>query len=179
MVAQVTCSVCLEKTNEVGELDSCAHRYCWPCINTWANTENRCPSCRERFIVISRKRLRDGRSASKRTRQDLGGDGGNAQQDEDEDEGPLKRLKGTVVETRVVEDRTQVRGTQAGSYPPPPPPPPCKRWGSWRGSQWGASTDKCPGWFTCRSGSRRMSWAWICRLCPARSVAAATTTPGC
>lgn len=117
--------------------------------------------CKERFIVITRKRLPAGPVAAaqqaaeaaaaaadtsvgtaassrggnagrgrKRTRQQAaeidtpgataagdatasgGGAGGGSDddsEDPDEAEGPPKRLKGTVVETRVVEDRKQVR----------------------------------------------------------------------
>ena len=54
----VQCNICLEEEdNEIGELDCCTHAFCFPCINRWSETENRCPTCRSRFRVISRKRL--------------------------------------------------------------------------------------------------------------------------
>lgn len=55
-------------------------------------TENRCPSCRERFIVISRKLL------AKDT--DDGEDG-------KEHKAP-KRMRGEVLETIIIEDKVQV-----------------------------------------------------------------------
>ncbi|KXZ50153.1 hypothetical protein GPECTOR_17g789 [Gonium pectorale] len=110
-------------------------RFCFECITRWSETENSCPMCKERFIVIKRKRLPgneasaepggsgsgSGRAAGrKRSRQeaaatDAAGAAQQQPQHEDEDDsdpdagdGPLKRLKGTVVETRVVQERKQV-----------------------------------------------------------------------
>ncbi|GLI65819.1 hypothetical protein VaNZ11_009442, partial [Volvox africanus] len=139
---RVECCVCYEKTRDLGELDSCFHRFCFECISRWAETENRCPMCKERFIVIKRKRLPPdlpGNSAP----QGVGGSGGgggstsasgsrratglkrsrdeaaatdgahtnDVSDDDDEDpdagDGPRKRLKGTVVETRIVPDKKQ------------------------------------------------------------------------
>lgn len=67
-----------------------ACRFCFECISNWTSTENRCPYCKERFIVITKKRLAP-----------------DAGRDEDE-EGPVKKLKGEVLETCIVEDRKQV-----------------------------------------------------------------------
>ncbi|GIL61353.1 hypothetical protein Vafri_15786 [Volvox africanus] len=132
---RIECCVCYEKTRDLGELDSCFHRFCFECISRWAETENRCPMCKERFIVIKRKRLPPGISGGggsgggtnasgsglatglKRSREEaVATDGARtdnvSDDDEDEDpdagDGPRKRLKGTVVETRIVPDKKQV-----------------------------------------------------------------------
>ncbi|GIL79109.1 hypothetical protein Vretifemale_8509 [Volvox reticuliferus] len=131
---RVECCVCYEKTRDLGELDSCFHRFCFECISRWAETENRCPMCKERFIVIKRKRLPSvgekglgggdggtnacgsGRpTGRKRSREEAAAtDGAHTDEisdDDDEDpdagDGPRKRLRGTVVETRVVPDKKQ------------------------------------------------------------------------
>ncbi|GFR49664.1 hypothetical protein Agub_g11809 [Astrephomene gubernaculifera] len=135
---RVQCSICYERTGDLGELDSCLHRFCFPCISRWADTENRCPLCKERFIVITHKRLLQGRgrgqqqqqgqqgqAGRKRTREEAAaseagadagaeaageaaaGSGSDASDDPDAGEGPRKRLKGVVLETRLVEDRKQ------------------------------------------------------------------------
>lgn len=75
---------------EIGELPGCTHVYCFPCISRWADSENRCPTCRETFGAISRKRLAP--------------DSGH------EDLAPGKRLKGEVLETLTVEDKRQAGG---------------------------------------------------------------------
>ena len=53
-----TCGICHEDDlAEIGELDSCPHRFCFPCIKQWSEIENRCPFCKSRFGVIRRKQL--------------------------------------------------------------------------------------------------------------------------
>lgn len=70
----------------------------------------------ERFIVISRKQLHgDGHGRGRKRRRGgsvaaQAGAGGVEGGADEEEEGPLKRLKGTVLETRVIEDRKQVGG---------------------------------------------------------------------
>ncbi|GIM13587.1 hypothetical protein Vretimale_16664 [Volvox reticuliferus] len=106
------------------------NRFCFECISRWAETENRCPMCKERFIVIKRKRLPSGLGGGdggtnacgsgrptgrKRSREEAAAtDGAHTDEisdDDDEDpdagDGPRKRLRGTVVETRVVPDKKQ------------------------------------------------------------------------
>ncbi|WIA43454.1 hypothetical protein OEZ86_009920 [Tetradesmus obliquus] len=53
----VTCGICFETTKEIGELDSCDHRFCWPCITQWSERETRCPFCKQRFSLVCRKAL--------------------------------------------------------------------------------------------------------------------------
>lgn len=53
------CCICTNEVQEVeefGHLDSCPHSFCFPCINAWARTENRCPMCRSRFNLIIKSR---------------------------------------------------------------------------------------------------------------------------
>ena len=53
-----TCGICHDDDlAEIGELDSCPHRFCFPCIKQWSEIENRCPFCKARFGVICRKQL--------------------------------------------------------------------------------------------------------------------------
>eukprot|EP00955_Chlamydomonas_euryale_P057100 356661-Chlamydomonas_euryale.AAC.1 len=99
--AGITCSICLhEGLPEIGELSACAHTFCFSCIKRWADeSENRCPLCRARFVVISRKRLApEGGFES-----DDCGDGS------EDGPAPLKRLRGEVVEEVITKDRVQVR----------------------------------------------------------------------
>ena len=56
----VQCGICLEEEDgfdELGIISGCAHAFCFPCIHRWSETENRCPTCRARFITIVRKRV--------------------------------------------------------------------------------------------------------------------------
>mmetsp|Transcript_23903 Transcript_23903/g.70947 ORF Transcript_23903/g.70947 Transcript_23903/m.70947 type:complete len:145 (-) Transcript_23903:144-578(-) len=97
--AGITCSICLhEGLPEIGELSACAHTFCFSCIKRWADeSENRCPLCRARFVVISRKRLApEGGFES-----DDCGDGS------EDGPAPLKRLRGEVVEEVITKDRVQ------------------------------------------------------------------------
>jgi hypothetical protein len=49
-----TCGICLAKSREAirGELDCCAHHFCFFCIMSWARVESRCPFCKARFRTI-------------------------------------------------------------------------------------------------------------------------------
>jgi hypothetical protein len=51
-----TCGICLAKSREPirGELDCCAHHFCFVCIMSWARVESRCPFCKARFRTIRR-----------------------------------------------------------------------------------------------------------------------------
>eukprot|EP01083_Nonionella_stella_P231908 818571_1 len=40
--------------NEVATISGCTHRFCFDCIDKWAQTENKCPCCKERFRTIDR-----------------------------------------------------------------------------------------------------------------------------
>jgi len=50
------CSICLDEPSiyEVASIDGCSHKFCFICIEKWADKENTCPLCRKRFNVISR-----------------------------------------------------------------------------------------------------------------------------
>ncbi|GJN29015.1 hypothetical protein PR202_gb17200 [Eleusine coracana subsp. coracana] len=51
-----TCGICLAKSREAirGELDCCAHHFCFVCIMAWGRVESRCPFCKARFRTIRR-----------------------------------------------------------------------------------------------------------------------------
>ncbi|KAL3810709.1 hypothetical protein ACHAXA_009991 [Cyclostephanos tholiformis] len=52
-----TCAICLDAPpcmSEVASISGCTHRFCFDCIDRWAETENRCPCCKARFRTIDR-----------------------------------------------------------------------------------------------------------------------------
>ncbi|XP_062233076.1 uncharacterized protein LOC133930441 isoform X2 [Phragmites australis] len=51
-----TCGICFNDTRLgiPGELDCCAHHFCFVCIMAWARVESRCPFCKARFRTIRR-----------------------------------------------------------------------------------------------------------------------------
>ena len=50
------CCICLETTAkcDLAKIDGCDHRYCFTCIEKWAERENTCPQCKARFLKIER-----------------------------------------------------------------------------------------------------------------------------
>ena len=47
--------ICFEEEYAfLGELDSCAHAYCFDCISKWAESSNTCPQCKRRFKKLSK-----------------------------------------------------------------------------------------------------------------------------
>ncbi|KAM0857532.1 hypothetical protein ACQ4PT_048417 [Festuca glaucescens] len=52
----VPCGICLTDSRRAirGELDCCAHHFCFVCIMAWARVESRCPYCKARFRTIRR-----------------------------------------------------------------------------------------------------------------------------
>eukprot|EP00887_Chlorella_sp_A99_P007944 scaffold12.g7944.t1 len=63
-LASLVCGICHEDgLEEIGELDSCFHKFCFPCISRWAEIESRCPFCKERFARLRRKQLFPGAEA--------------------------------------------------------------------------------------------------------------------
>jgi PHD and RING finger domain-containing protein 1 len=52
----VACGICLTDSRRAirGELDCCAHHFCFVCIMAWARVESRCPFCKARFRTIRR-----------------------------------------------------------------------------------------------------------------------------
>mmetsp|Transcript_8248 Transcript_8248/g.24625 ORF Transcript_8248/g.24625 Transcript_8248/m.24625 type:complete len:552 (-) Transcript_8248:3183-4838(-) len=54
----VSCGICHnDSLREVGELEVCFHRFCFPCIVHWSQIESRCPFCKARFASIVQKQL--------------------------------------------------------------------------------------------------------------------------
>lgn len=50
------CAVCLECPNNQGDIatiDVCAHRFCFGCIKTSSERNNKCPLCRKAFVVVT------------------------------------------------------------------------------------------------------------------------------
>ena len=50
------CGICYVDGRRVirGELDCCAHYFCFVCIMAWSRVESRCPFCKARFRTIRR-----------------------------------------------------------------------------------------------------------------------------
>jgi len=50
------CCICLDVPNisEASSLNGCAHVFCFGCIEKWAERENSCPLCKNRFTKIER-----------------------------------------------------------------------------------------------------------------------------
>lgn len=56
-LADFTCAICLDappSLTDVASISGCTHKFCFDCIDQWANTENRCPCCKARFRTIDR-----------------------------------------------------------------------------------------------------------------------------
>lgn len=51
-----TCCICMDICIklELSAINSCKHKFCFTCIEKWADRENTCPLCKERFTKIER-----------------------------------------------------------------------------------------------------------------------------
>lgn len=57
-MGELVCGICHDSPLlEVGEINSCWHRFCFTCITKWAEIESKCPFCKVRFSLIAHKRL--------------------------------------------------------------------------------------------------------------------------
>jgi len=52
----VRCCICLDKPSDfdLASINSCNHKFCFTCIEKWADRENTCPLCKSRFNKIDR-----------------------------------------------------------------------------------------------------------------------------
>ena len=51
------CAICLDTPttmSHVASIRGCTHKFCYDCINTWAERSNKCPCCNMRFHTIER-----------------------------------------------------------------------------------------------------------------------------
>lgn len=46
------CPICLDRFNNLAYLDSCLHRFCFPCIQEWSHNKAECPLCKQPFSSI-------------------------------------------------------------------------------------------------------------------------------
>lgn len=54
----LVCGICHEDDLlDIGEIDSCEHRFCHECISKWSQIESKCPFCKVRFSCITRRLL--------------------------------------------------------------------------------------------------------------------------
>lgn len=68
------CCICMCEPSKdaLSKIDGCEHRFCFTCIGKWADRENTCPLCKERFTRIERVnkvRGKKGVSNTKRVKQ--------------------------------------------------------------------------------------------------------------
>lgn len=47
------CAICLDDWEDVAELHTCTHLYCFQCIVRWSETCNQCPQCKRRFYEVT------------------------------------------------------------------------------------------------------------------------------
>ena len=45
------CQICYEKTSNLKTLPRCKHAFCSDCINEWSQTSDKCPMCRQKFVI--------------------------------------------------------------------------------------------------------------------------------
>ncbi|CAL8466684.1 g6220 [Coccomyxa elongata] len=96
----VICGICHDDNLlEVGELDSCDHSFCFPCISKWAEIESRCPFCKARFTTLTHKLLGD----TLRSEDEDTAAGGSGEQ-------------GKVLQVLHVPERNQRVETEGGEY---------------------------------------------------------------
>jgi len=66
------CCICLGdvEPNDLAKIDGCGHRFCFGCIEKWAERENTCPLCKARFTKIERvnKKRKKGTKNTKRVK---------------------------------------------------------------------------------------------------------------
>lgn len=50
------CCICLDEPSalDLASINSCAHKFCFTCIEKWSENENTCPLCKTRFTKIER-----------------------------------------------------------------------------------------------------------------------------
>ena len=81
------CGICHEDNLvDIGEIDSCEHRFCYTCICKWSEIESKCPFCKVRFSVLKRIHLSSPLKC---------------------DSTPKDRLAGTLVSVTTVPERDQ------------------------------------------------------------------------
>jgi hypothetical protein len=56
--ANTNCSICLDRVTIQGKMDSCAHLFCFDCVRQWAEKENTCPLCKQRFHFLQKVDVR-------------------------------------------------------------------------------------------------------------------------
>jgi len=63
--------MCDVEPNDLALVNSCDHRFCFGCIEKWAERENKCPLCKIRFTKIDRvnKKRKKGTKNSKKVKQ--------------------------------------------------------------------------------------------------------------
>ena len=71
--ATESCCICMSEVNgdDLAIINGCDHKFCFECIETWAERENSCPLCKLRFTKIDRvnKKTRRGQKNVKRVKQ--------------------------------------------------------------------------------------------------------------
>lgn len=63
--------MCDVKDDDLAGISGCDHKFCFECIETWAERENSCPLCKTRFTKIDRlsKKRKKGQKKTKKVKQ--------------------------------------------------------------------------------------------------------------
>ncbi len=90
--ATESCCICMcdVDNDDLAGISGCSHKFCFECIEKWAERENSCPLCKVRFTKIDRvnKKKKKGQKNSKRVKQ----------RDQRTDIGPGAALEGLLGE---------------------------------------------------------------------------------
>jgi len=88
--ATESCCICMcdVDSDDLAGISGCSHTFCFHCIEKWAERENSCPLCKNRFTKIDRvnKKKKKGQKNSKRVKQ----------RDQRSDLGPGAALEGLL-----------------------------------------------------------------------------------
>jgi Ring finger domain len=55
-----TCHICTEELKDRRAVIDCKHYFCMNCIRKWADIENTCPYCKQKFTAIKERKIRKG-----------------------------------------------------------------------------------------------------------------------
>ena len=60
-IQEVACHICMEELIDKKAVIDCKHYFCLTCIQKWAEIENTCPYCKQRFTLIKERKIKKGK----------------------------------------------------------------------------------------------------------------------
>ena len=65
-----SCCICMcePEADDLALISCCEHRFCFDCIEKWAERENTCPLCKKRFVKIDRVNKQKRKKGTKNTK---------------------------------------------------------------------------------------------------------------